>query len=108
MLTRMNADSTQEDSVRSGVIYSHENGHYWITTPEDLWIKANETAVRNYLNIDRGISKKAAKGEPTAVDEAMNGIVRISNVDQVTQLAGYSKGVYSLQADESWCRDRRT
>jgi hypothetical protein len=93
----------QADQVCAGAIYDHEKGSYWIPDAEDKWIKVNETGVKNHLHIHKGIPKAATKdpetGEPIGpnpLDEAMSLIARTSNVELVAQIAGYSKGVYSL------------
>jgi hypothetical protein len=90
----------QEETVYTGAIRDHTQGSYWYTTPEDTWVKANETAVQRYLTVNRSIKATPdRKGEPSQLDAAMDTIARIASVDQVTQLAGYSKGVYEFQGN---------
>jgi hypothetical protein len=69
---------SQEKSVQCGAIYESDKAQYWITSGEDNWIKSNESAVKNYLNISRGIPTKAPKGAdgepcgPNPMNMAMN------------------------------------
>jgi hypothetical protein len=82
-------DLTQERTAYLGAIYESGTGKYWITSAEDEWIRGSESAVQNYVENDKGISKDKHK-------EVMNFITRSANVEFSTPLAGYSKGVYSF------------
>jgi hypothetical protein len=84
---------SQQNSVYSGALY--ERGSYWITSREDNWIPANADTVKQYLNVERGISTQAPRdGGLNPMKKAMNFIVRNADIEYATQLAGYPKGIY--------------
>lgn len=90
-------DVSQEKSVCTGAIYESGKSKYWITSTEGEWIPATESAVKNYLENDRGVSPKTPdEGGPNPMREAMNFITRTANVEFATPLAGYSTGIYSF------------
>jgi hypothetical protein len=82
-------DKAQVETVGTGAIYDHEKGAYWIPCAEDNWIKANKETVESYMRIDHQMDSQSSKA-------ALNATVRLANVEFVTQMAGYSKGVYSF------------
>ena len=67
-----------------------------MTSTEDDWIRASETAVKTYLNINRGVPTQAPEGGVNPMKVAMNQITRQANIEYATQLAGYSKGIYNF------------
>jgi hypothetical protein len=87
----------QGESVRTGIIYDQSKGHYYSAGPEDTWLRVTEGMAKNRLAVHQKASTvPATRGEVSAVDQAMDVIVHYANVDQVTALAGYSKGVYAF------------
>lgn len=88
--------TAQRDSASFGALYESRKKQYWMTSGEDDWIPANESAIKNHLNIERGVPAAKSPDGISPLNQAINFVTRYSNVEYATQLAGHSKGVYNF------------
>ena len=89
---------SQESAIEQGLLYEPARKHYWQVNGDDRWMQVNETQARRFLQIAKGKSSEAIAGQASEVNCELYKIATFVNIDHAQPVAGYSTGVYALEA----------